>query len=173
MTWLFLTRWSNKCFYITTNCLIFRRKVRLNPIHSEQNKNQCCISAMFVAHALHCITTESEKRALKLCSATLSDTVRQKHYTITCSSSIQFWDTFVDFSRQRPSLINNHFLMHQRWSLTRELTIVGLCRVSHHIGRYDFALRYGTQTYNFLVSSLVKHLIHVVTLKCDVLKKLL
>ena len=27
---------------------------------------------MFVARALHCITTESEKRALKLCSANLN-----------------------------------------------------------------------------------------------------
>ena len=78
----FFTHWSNKCFYFTTNCVIFRRKIRLNPIHSVQNKNQCCISTMFVARALHCITTESEKRLLKLCSATLKVVMLLRFYDI-------------------------------------------------------------------------------------------
>ena len=40
VTWLFLTRWSNKCFYITTNSVIFRRKIRLNPIHRSKKKKK-------------------------------------------------------------------------------------------------------------------------------------
>ena len=39
------------------------------------------------------------------------------------SWSIQFWADFVDFSRKWPPLVSDHFLAHQAWSLTRELTV--------------------------------------------------
>ena len=44
---------------------------------------------------------------------------------IVMSWSMQFWAYFVDFSRKRPPLVSDHFLVHQGWSLTRELTVVG------------------------------------------------
>lgn len=37
-TWLSLTHWAKKCFHITMNCVIFRRKIFYFLIHSEQNK---------------------------------------------------------------------------------------------------------------------------------------
>ena len=33
---------------------------------------------------------------------------------------------FLDFSHRRPPPISNHFVVNQEWSLTRELTVLGL-----------------------------------------------
>ena len=34
------------------------------------------------------------------------------------------WVLFLDFSHRRPPPISDHFVVHQGWSLTRELTVV-------------------------------------------------
>ena len=34
------------------------------------------------------------------------------------------WASFVDFSHNGPSPISNHFVLHQRWSLRRDLSVI-------------------------------------------------
>ena len=42
---------------------------------------------------------------------------------------MQFLTYFVHFSRKRPPLVSDHFLVHQGWSLTRKLTVIPKSRM--------------------------------------------
>ena len=42
--------------------------------------------------------------------------------------SVQFEVFFLDFSRRRPPPVSDHFVVHQDWSLTRELSVLVFIR---------------------------------------------